>query len=76
MPQKHPRARDRIQRSASLKLVQTKQVSVLEAAGLDDVAKSFCFFSFSLLRNLLRSAITTLPEHSTRQITEIVIFMC
>lgn len=65
MPQKHPQARDRSQRLGSLKLVQTKHVSVLEAAGLDDQAKSFCSFNFSLLRNLLRSAIATLPEHNT-----------
>lgn len=38
MPQKHPQARDRSQRRRSVKLVQTKHVSVLEVAGLDDVA--------------------------------------
>lgn len=43
MPQKHPQARDRSQRLRSVKLVQTKHVSVLEAAGLDDVAKLSAF---------------------------------
>lgn len=34
MPQKHPQATDRSQRLGSVKLVQTRQVSVLAAAGL------------------------------------------
>lgn len=43
MPRKHPQARDRSQRLGSVKLVQTKHVSVPEAAGLDDVAKLSAF---------------------------------
>ena len=48
MPQKHPQARDRSQRLGSVKLVQTKHVSVLEAAGLDDAANLFALISLCL----------------------------
>lgn len=43
MPQKHLQARDRSQRLGSVKLVQTRQVSVLAAAGLVDGANLFAF---------------------------------
>lgn len=50
MPQKHPQARDRSQRLGSVKLVQTKHVSVLEVTGLDDVANLFAFLISPCLR--------------------------
>lgn len=43
MPQKHLQARDRSQRLGSVKLVQTRQVSVLVAAGLVVGANLFAF---------------------------------
>lgn len=72
MPQKHPQARDRSQRLGSVKLVQTRQVSVLAAAGLVAGANLLAFLISLCLGTY--SALLSPHFHGTRQRTEIATF--
>lgn len=72
MPQKHLQARVRSKGLGSVKLVQTRQVSVLAAAGLVAGANLFAFLISLCLGTY--SALLSPHFHSTRQRTEIATF--